>query len=59
MENKVITISCVGNVEEIIEALKEVVSKLEDAYQTDAYSKLDEGSFIETSSNVALLKVLE
>ena len=59
MENKIIKIICMGNVKEIIEALKEVVYKLEDAYQTDAYSKLDEGSFIETSSNVALLKILK
>ena len=59
MENKVITINCAGNMEEIIESLKEVVSKLEDAYQTDAYSKLSEGLFIETSSNVVLLKVVK
>jgi len=59
MENKVVTINCAGNMEEIIEALKEVISKLEDAYQTDGYSKLNEGSFIETYSRVALLKVVK
>jgi hypothetical protein len=59
MENKVVTINCAGNMEEIIEALKEVISKLEDAYQTDGYSNLNEGSFIETYSRVALLKVVK
>ena len=55
MENKVIQINCVGNIDEILSSLKEVVIKLEDYYNNDL--PLEKGKQIESFYHSVLLTV--
>lgn len=59
MEDKVIRIDCRGSIEEIISSLKEVLEKLEDAYEVDPYYKLEEGKQIESYDRTVLLTIIE
>ena len=59
MEDKVIRIDCRGSIEEIISSLKEVLEKLEDAYEVDPYYKLEEGKQIESYDRLVILTVIE
>lgn len=59
MEEKIIVINCHGPIGEIISSLKDIVSKLEDAYGTDAYAKLSEGARLKANSERVVLTVLK
>lgn len=59
MDDKIIQINCFGNLEEIILSLKEVISKLEDDYNIDAYSRLEQGKIIKSESEKVNLKILK
>lgn len=59
MEDKIITINCHGSIEEIIFSLKEIVSKIEDDYKTDMYSKFEVDTRIESYSKSVVLTVLK
>ena len=59
MDSKVIRIDCRGSIEEIISSLKEVLEKLEDAYESDPYYKLEEGKQIESYDYTVLLTIIE
>lgn len=59
MENKVIQINCMGNIEEIILSLKEVIRKLEDDFKEDPYSRLETGKQIESYDHSVLLIIKE
>lgn len=59
MEEKIIVLNCHGSVEEIISSLKEVVSKMEQDYQTDVYFKFEEGSRVESNSKSVVMTILK
>lgn len=59
MDDKIIQINCFGKVEEIIISLKDVLSKLEDAYQKDAYVLLDEGKTISSNTEKVVLRIIK
>lgn len=48
-----------GNIEEIILSLKEVIRKLEDDFKEDPYSRLETGKQIESYDHSVLLIIKE
>ena len=59
MDDKIIQINCFGNLEEIILSLKEVISILEQSYESDPYYKLEEGKEITSYSKTVNLRILK
>lgn len=59
MKDKVLRIDCMGSIEEIISSLKEVLEKLEDAYEVNPYYRLEEGKQIESYDRTVILTIIE